>query len=121
MIATPPTTIDQPPAATKPTPASSGLRDAVRALAMLGTLVVLGALAIAPYVPMGVVPASAAADVFSAERALPHLRISTEEPRPVGSPANARVRDYLLAQISALGLRPEIQRAAMFRAPTGDG
>jgi hypothetical protein len=40
----------------------------------LGALVLLAALAIAPYVPWGVVPASAPADIFSAERALPHAR-----------------------------------------------
>jgi hypothetical protein len=88
---------------------------------MLGALVLLGALAVAPYVPRSVVPATAPADVFSAERALPHLRAIAQEPHPVGSPANARVRDYLLGQLAALGLRPEVQRAAVFRAPTGDG
>jgi hypothetical protein len=88
---------------------------------MLGALVLLGALAVAPYVPRNEVPASAPADVFSAERALPHLRAIAREPHPVGSPANARVRDYLLGQLAALGLRPEVQRAAVFRAPTGDG
>jgi hypothetical protein len=88
---------------------------------MLGALVLVGALAILPYVPRTVVPASAPAGVFSATRALPHLQAIAQEPHPVGSPANARVRKDLLGQIAALGLQPEVQRAAVFRAPTGDG
>jgi hypothetical protein len=50
---------------------------------------------------------------------MPHLRLIAREPRPVGSPANARVRDYLLAELTALGLRPEVQRATIFRSDDG--
>jgi hypothetical protein len=119
--ATPPSIVAAPPAIAEPTRTESRNRSAHQALLMLGALITLGALAIAPYIPSRVLPASAPADVFSAERALPHLRTIAQEPHPVGSPANARVRDYLLAQLSALNLQPQVQRAAVFRAPTGDG
>ena len=36
-------------------------------------------------------------------------------PHPTGSPANARVRDYLIARMTALGLSPRVQRAESHR------
>jgi hypothetical protein len=62
------------------------------------------------------VPAPVEADapphVFSAERALERLAhlLGDESPHPVGSPANAAVRDRIVAQLEALGFEPEIQR-----------
>lgn len=56
-------------------------------------------------------PASAAQDIFSAERALVHLRTFANAPHPIGSSEHDRVRDYLLAQLTALGLTPEVQHA----------
>lgn len=37
------------------------------------------------------------------------IRVIAREPHPVGSPANARVRDYLLTRLRALGLQPQVQ------------
>ena len=54
------------------------------------------------------VPATAPADKFSAERALAHLQVITKSPHSIGSPANAAVRDYLVARLSALQLAPQI-------------
>ncbi|MFI6290651.1 M20/M25/M40 family metallo-hydrolase [Nonomuraea sp. NPDC050790] len=52
----------------------------------------------------------APAGEFSAARAWPHLeKIATGPPTPIGSPGGDRVRDYLLAQLTALGLKPEVQ------------
>ena len=56
-------------------------------------------------------PASAPADAFSAERALKDIAVIAREPHPIGSPANARVRDYLIARMNQLGLSPTIQAA----------
>ena len=56
-----------------------------------------------------VVPAGAPATDFSAERALAHLRVIAREPHPLGSPANAAVREYLVRELTALGLQPEVQ------------
>src|SRR5581483_8696545 len=56
-------------------------------------------------------PAARAAPAeFSAARALDHLRAIAGEPHPMGSREHAHVRDYLVAQLSALGGNPEIQR-----------
>ena len=78
-------------------------------------------LAIAPYIPRAVAPSNVPEQAFSASRALPHLQSIASEIHPVGSPADARVRDYLIAQLSALELQPQVQHAAVFRGPTGDG
>ena len=55
-------------------------------------------------------PVTAAADEFSAERALPHVRATAQSPRPIGSANHAAARDYILQQLRALGLEPEIQK-----------
>lgn len=54
-------------------------------------------------------PASAPAADFSAVRAMQHLAQIAAVPHPVGSPANADVRDYLVAEIGRLGLTAEVQ------------
>ncbi len=55
------------------------------------------------------VPADAPATEFSAERAVRHLEVIARAPRPVGSPGHAATRAYLVEQILALGLTPEVQ------------
>ena len=57
------------------------------------------------------VPASAPATDFSSARALEHVRIVAREPHPMGSPANAAVRDYLVSELRGLGVAPQVQRA----------
>ncbi|MFX3632723.1 MAG: M20/M25/M40 family metallo-hydrolase [Candidatus Pristimantibacillus sp.] len=49
-------------------------------------------------------------DHFSAERAMEKLYIIAKEPHPLNSPAHDDVRDYLLSELQALGLNPEIQK-----------
>ncbi len=95
-----------------------------RSAAILISLLILFALAVwlglSPLsaVP-DVVPASAAPTVFSAERAMTHLNIIAATPRPIGSAANAATRDYLMAQIAALGLQPEVQATHVLRTEPG--
>jgi hypothetical protein len=57
------------------------------------------------------VPASAPASAFSANRALADIKVIAAAPHPIGSPANAKVRDYLVQRMTALGLSPRVQRA----------
>ena len=66
-----------------------------------------------------VVPGEASPLVFSAERAMVDLRVIAAAPRPVGSAANAAIRDYLMAQIAALGLSPQRQSSHVFRHTPG--
>jgi len=54
-------------------------------------------------------PADADPAQFSAERAMEHVRMIATEPHAVGTPANKRVRDDLIAHLQAAGLETEIQ------------
>jgi hypothetical protein len=75
-------------------------------------LVLASALAFRCLIPPVAVPVSAPTGDFSAERAFKHLEFIAREPRPTGSVANSRVRDYLVEQLKFLGLEPQIQKAA---------
>ena len=61
-------------------------------------------------------PANAPAEAFSATRAFADIRAMGSVPHPLGSPANAKVRDDLVARMQALGLSPQIQRAPAVEA-----
>jgi hypothetical protein len=81
------------------------------AVAMVMRALVLAALLLAPAVH---VPTRAAD--FSEVRAAGHVRALAAAPRPVGSAANAEAREYLLRQLRALGLAPEVQTATVHTA-----
>ena len=66
-----------------------------------------------------VVPTSAPATEFSAERAMTKLQVIAHQSRLIGSPANAQIRAYLMQQISAMGLQPEVQTATVTLHPPG--
>lgn len=55
--------------------------------------------------------ADAPAHEFSSARALKHLELIAAEPHPSGSAAHKRVRDYLLNELSSLGLDAQVQEA----------
>ncbi len=63
--------------------------------------------------PPAAKPASAPPAEFSAGRAEAVLRdlLGDGAPHPVGSPANARVREKILAQLRSVGYAPEVQEA----------
>ncbi|HEY6088402.1 MAG TPA: M28 family peptidase [Gemmatimonadaceae bacterium] len=61
--------------------------------------------------PPRAVPATAPDTEFSAERAMKHVREIAQRPHPMGSVDHDRVRDYIVGQLSTLGLRVEIQKA----------
>ncbi|MGQ0719796.1 MAG: M28 family peptidase [Pseudonocardiales bacterium] len=60
--------------------------------------------------PPSPVPASAPGRDFSAERALAPLREFATEPRPLGSAASDRARDYLAGALRSAGFSVEITR-----------
>src|SRR5580700_9028624 len=62
-------------------------------------------------IPPAVVPGSAPATEFSAERAMENLKVIAREPHPTGSTANTRTRDYIVEQLRFLGLKPEVQKS----------
>jgi hypothetical protein len=90
-------------------------------------ILVVAIAALSYLVSPAVVPASARATDFSAERAIEHLKVIAREPHPTGSIANARVRDYLVEQLKQDGLEPQIQRTGVaslmedFPGPYGAG
>ncbi len=55
-------------------------------------------------------PVSAPVNQFAAGRAMPDIAFMALAPHPMGSAANARVRDYLIGRMTGLGLSPRIQR-----------
>jgi hypothetical protein len=61
--------------------------------------------------PPAAVPATAPDTVFSAERAMRHVAQIAQRPHPMGTADHDRVRDYIIGQLSTLGLHPEIQQA----------
>src|SRR5215207_3789990 len=83
---------------------------------LLGAFAAMSLLALEPPEPL---PASAQASEFSAERSFSHVEQIAERPHPVGSAANAEVRDYLVGQLEDLGLRPTIQQATSARTKEG--
>lgn len=75
---------------------------------LVGAIAVASILATRPPAPA---PAAAPTDTFSAARASQYVQAINQTPHPMGSAAHAQVRDYLLAQLRALGLEPETQTA----------
>lgn len=76
---------------------------------MLLCLLLVAALALYQQRPPQVVPASAPATTFSAERAMEHLAIIAQAPHPIGSAEHAALIDYLMQSLRDQGLSPEIQ------------
>ena len=60
--------------------------------------------------PPAPVSVSAPPMEFSAERAMMYLWTFAQKPHPIGSAEHDRIRDYLVAELTRLGVTPEIQR-----------
>ena len=61
--------------------------------------------------PPSPLPASSPDTVFSAERAMRHVEQIAQRPHPMGTADHDRVRDYILGQLAALGMKTEVQTA----------
>ena len=84
---------------------SAPLRTLAGLLALVGALIVRSGTTPAP------LPESAPPGEFSSARALRHVRAIAERPHPSGSADHARVREYIMAELRALGLEPQVQEA----------
>jgi hypothetical protein len=112
-------TIEERPASSRGAAAGSGEAAIVaggrRGAAAGATALVLSALVVWAVADQrrlpAPVPASAPAEVFASGRALAHVRVLAQEPRPAGSVAHARVQAYLLEELRGLGLEPHVQEA----------
>ena len=60
-------------------------------------------------IPPAVIPVSAPLTEFSAQRAMQHLQVIAQEPRPMGSTGNIAAREYLVKELTAMGLQPTVQ------------
>lgn len=65
------------------------------------------------------VPATEPGTEFSAQRALRDVAVVASQPHPLGSPTNARVRDYLLKRCRELGLAATVQDTSILVAKNG--
>ena len=79
-------------------------RDGVLAL---GLLLASIAFAVGRLSPPRAKDINAALEDFSAARAMTHVRAIAQEPHPVGTSAHARARQYILNELTAVGLEPE--------------
>jgi hypothetical protein len=56
---------------------------------------------------------------FSSARARDYLKAFTIKPHPIGSPAHAEVRDYIVGELVKLGLEPQVQTTTAVRTRQG--
>lgn len=81
-----------------------------RAVAVFA-MILAGWVALSSLEPPGEVPE--AAEGFSLQRAMADVKALAAEPRPTGSDAHARAREYILGEIRAAGLDAEVQEAVV--------
>lgn len=86
-----------------------------RWIALIVALAAAFALSHAANTPPAAVAATASAEVFSAGRAMADIRVIAKTPHPIGSAANAAVRDHLLTRMQGLGLETQVQRTEVVR------
>ncbi len=84
-------------------------RTPAAAALVLAVLVGLSALSVLAFGPPPAAPADAPVGEFSAARADTHLRAIAQRPHPLGTPDNARVRDYLVTTAQAAGAEVEVE------------
>jgi Peptidase family M28 len=89
-----------------PVPPRAALARALVTLAALAALAFLGLAWTRP-------PPPAPAAEFSSARALAHVAVIARHPHPMGSTEHAAVRAYLLSQLRAVGLEPEVHEAVV--------
>jgi acetylornithine deacetylase/succinyl-diaminopimelate desuccinylase-like protein len=84
-------------------------------LATAAYIAAAGGIVLRFQLPPPALSVDAPAGAFSATRALRHVEAIAREPHPLGSRAAEPVRAYIVAELKALGLEPEIQRPRDFR------
>lgn len=90
--------------------------DAVaKALLLPGLVAAALVIALINQAPPAPKPPDAPDTHFSAMRAFAHVEALAREPRPSGSRAQDRARDYLVTQLKGLGLAPQVQRTQTVR------
>ena len=91
------------------TPAGNSLKNLTAPLFLL----LLTVFAVSRVTPPPAGTASAPATEFSSHRAMTKLQVIARKLHPMGVPAHGEVREYLLGELSALGVAPEVQTATI--------
>jgi hypothetical protein len=91
-----------------------------RGLLLVALLALLVALVIYRQTPPRAISADAPATDFSSRRAMKYLEVISQSPRPTGSAAHAAARDYIIKELTALGVQPEVQETTVVSS-RGDG
>src|ERR1044072_369262 len=86
---------------------------------MLGCVILFALLALNQQNPPQAVAASAPPEQFSSARAFSHVEVIGRAPHEIGSAEHRVVRDYLISQLTALGVVPEIQKTTGFTTRRG--
>ena len=92
-----------------------------RLIGFLACLAAAGGLFLVATITPSPLPATARPETFSAGRAMADIAALAPVPHPVGSSANDRGRDYLMARMTALGLSPRVQHDESHRSETFGG
>ena len=79
------------------------------AMVLLGFSAGLGLLSILALAPPAI-NTNAPPTEFSSARAREYLKVIASKPHPIGSPAHAEVRDYILSELVKIGLEPQVQK-----------
>lgn len=69
--------------------------------------------------PPSPLPATAPDSLFSADRAAGYIREIARQPHPLGSAANARVREFIVRQLNEIGVRPQLDTVTVTGAYSG--
>jgi hypothetical protein len=87
---------------------------------LVGLLTLILAACLAMVAIWSLFPPAVASNVplteFSAARARDYLNPIAQKPHPIGSAAHAEVRDYIFAELTKLGLQPQVQRTTAVNA-----
>jgi len=70
--------------------------------------------------PPKALPTTADTTLFSAERAMHHLKVIAKEPHSLGTPQNDKVISYLVTELNQLGLAVSIQDTLVSRTRKGN-
>jgi hypothetical protein len=82
-------------------------------LLMLGSVVLFALLALNQQHPPEAVAPTASPAEFSSGRALKHIEVIARAPHEIGSTEHAAVRDYIVSELNASGVTPQVQKTTV--------
>ena len=88
-------------------------------LLMLVSVILFALLALNQQNPPQAVAASAPPEQFSSARAFSHVEVIGRAPHEIGSAEHRVVRDYIISQLTALGVVPQVQKTTAFTTRRG--